>query len=247
MRYLVENRGTTIKNTTAVFITLLLSFVVGCSILKKKGQAGQSGEVRQIDSLSPHYSSEQPIHRLRAGRIPSDEADLLQMLKNGEASVTKAVYFKNKNSICFVDVRGQARFVPQFVTPTPLDFPSSVVLPQDLPSCSDREKIALAHKAQNFVPEGTQVAMTPQGAMFIGGCALVAVEQLAEKYYNNPDGKSWFPYTLLGITTAGTFLRDPVPRRNAIGRVWGRMFAAGLWGYILCGFAVGYVIEILEQ
>ena len=242
-------------------ITLLLSlFGTSCSLLRR---AKTSGKERKIASVSRHLRSQR-----------SKAEDPIDMLKNGTAVISKAVYFKDGNPVCFININ-QKKLIPDFATPASSDFSSHVSFKTNFPSCGVKEKNRTAHLARGFVIGGTQMAGLPflllgMAITTIGTCSIAVWERVTENPMSTPK------YTHESMTTGGAigasagviagdmeskkYTNDIKKLKNvtkmtargalalgggAIGAGGGAVLA-GL-GYLICGETVRYIIEENRQ
>ena len=238
------------RNTISLFVKLLLLLGISCFILGKQVHAKILEESGNITSLSSSLFDEAVNPSVRAGQTLKDSVGLLKMLESGEAFLTKAVYFKNGDPFCFMDVSGQEDMVPQFATSAPRDFPSAIASTQILPKCTESEEIQLAYNIQNFVPEGTQIVLAPYLIVGLGACAVGIIEEVAEiDWGNNSLGLKYGTFTsLIALTGAGTAGDTSVSRTWKGLRVAGARVLGGVaLGYLACGKVAGYFVEKWEK
>ena len=226
----------------------------------RKAHSIYSMKSHNIDSLTPNSLAEPEIFSQKIERIPKNNEDLLKMLQNGEAVATTAIYFENKDPVCFIDVRGQENMVPEFATPAPLEFPSSIAPQQVLRHCSINKRKKLAYIAQGFVPEGTKVAGGwIKGIVTLATCFIAFTEMTRDYPEENLSMRTIILLaTLTSIAAIGAIGEgilsngemnlprasheelNPKKLKRSIG---GRIFGGMAIGYLACG-GVGYIIEM---
>ena len=167
-----------------------------CSFMEKKRLTKAPVANREVASISPY--------RQRKERPAQTKTEFFQMLKNGSTVVSHVVYFENKKPVCYMPA--DPRLVPDFAKPQRHNrgFSSKMAFKKGFPKCGRQQWDFVASAKNNFVPEGTQLAVAPAavglGVSAIVGCLIATLDgDIMDQDVSN----SGTTITLTGILAGG--------------------------------------------